>query len=254
LYKIIRSSSVIIDEKKFKLNYDFKVPKSDTISEEIKKEDGPDISYDFEQEYEDMLEQVNAQAREIIHMANTERESIISEGIAQASQITEEARHAGYIEGYNIGHEEGKNYFNTQIAELLNVKESYLKKKKEIELELEPIMIEIIKDSIKKILTKHIENDSEYILDLVSEGLKKTTFTENITIRVSTKDYPVIKDKKEYIKAMTQNIDEIIIKEDPALLPGSLVIDTISGSIDSSINTQLDSLNQLFDDLLKVMK
>ena len=48
-----------------------------------------------------------------------------------------------------------------------------------------------------------------------------------------------------------RSIEDIEIKRDPTLPTGSCIIDTESGSIDSSIQVQVEQIKKLFDDLLK---
>ncbi len=86
---------------------------------------------------------------------------------------------------------------------------------------------------------------------LIKQGIGRVTKSHLVSIRVSNEDYNHALSIKPMVIASSDKIEDIEIKRDPTLPNGSCIIDTDSGSIDSSIQTQMSQIKALFEDLLK---
>ena len=68
---------------------------------------------------------------------------------------------------------------------------------------------------------------------------------------MSENNYEIVNSSKDKIYIMTEGIDNIEIKKDSALEDGSIIIETISGTVDASLQTQITQIEQMFYDILK---
>jgi flagellar assembly protein FliH len=112
-------------------------------------------------------------------------------------------------------------------------------------------MIELVIEALEKVLEYKIETDQTLIETLIKQGVGRVTKSHLVSIRVSNEDYNHAISVRPLIIASSDKIEDIEIKRDPTLSNGSCIIDTDSGSIDSGIQTQLDQIKRLFEDLLK---
>lgn len=144
-----------------------------------------------------------------------------------------------------------KKQAESLITEALNIKEAVLKSKKQLLKDIEEDVISLVIDTVEKILNKKVEEDYETIYNLIQLGLEKCAFTENLILRVSPEDYDFVISIKDKILALSENISDIQIKQDKSLRKGSCIIDTSSGSIDSSIWTQFNHVKEIFEELLR---
>ncbi len=123
--------------------------------------------------------------------------------------------------------------------------------KKELIKNVEKECIELVIKTLEKILCKKIDDSEETVIGLIKGALEKCTYTESLVLRVSPQDYQYTLSVKDKILCLVENVDTIQIKQDASLKKGSCILDTISGSIDSSIHTQFAQVKSMFEDFLK---
>ncbi len=182
--------------------------------------------------------------------ANKQAELIISEAYEDSKKIFENAKKEGYEEGFSKGQDEGRVKADKVIQEALEIKQNLIKTKKEMARKLEHQIVELVIDSVEKILSKKLDEEEDTILGLIKQGLDKCTYTDSLILRVSPQDYDYVVEVKDKILSLAENIEDITIKKDGSLKKGACILDTVSGSIDSSIKTQLDNIKKLFKELL----
>lgn len=257
--KIFKASKVVLDNKKFKLSTEIVDP---VVLEEIEKNSTPVVapislvtdSQRVREETEQQIEEAALEAREKIEDARIEHERIILDAYDAAKEILEKAkvegRDDGYKEGYDLGYNEGKTLFDSQINEAMQIKESAVETYKAMIDSAESEVIEVVISSIEKILNKTIDEDQSYIEGVIKSALEKCAFTTELTLRVSEADFEYANSIKSRIVILVENIDDLIIKADPALGIGSCVIDTVSGSVDSSVWAQFEQIKVIFEEML----
>jgi len=260
LSKLVKSSQIIIDDKKYILTNEFFIPEHEEdmaldSSEEEHKEDIVKDKNEYFDELrlmkEEMLEDVKQNADGLLASAHEEKTKLIQEGYAEVDRIKSEAKTSGYEVGYEEGVKKGYEEVSDLIEEVLLQKDKYLKKYEEIKEESEAAITTIIIETVSKILNKHVEEDKELISGLVVKALEKCAFTSNLTLRVAPEDYDNAVSMERYILSLTENVEHIEIKQDNALKPGSCIFDTDAGSVDSGVLTQFEKVRQKFEELLK---
>ncbi len=257
---VYKSTDVVLGEKKelvVELVEPVKVIKGEMNSaqeETVESEEAEDHEVDIEalrEEARVMIERAEAERDEILQQAREEAQSIIDEAYEDSKKVLEEARQKGFQEGLTEGKEAGYREVEAIIAESAEIKKQTIEEKKVVAKNLEESLISLVMQSIKKVLYHEIDQNHELLLNLIEAGIEKCTFAESLVIKVSEADYEVVNGAKNKIYMMTQGIESLIIKCDPALSKGSVLIETLSGTIDSSIDTQIQTIEKLFDELLK---
>lgn len=210
---------------------------------------GSDQMVDIQQEIESMLEQAQKDVNALLADAQVSAHRIESEAIDQAKVLFEKTKQEAYEQGLKDGFMEGQNSAEHLIQEALAIKEDWLEKRLQMVAVLEKESIQLVLASLEKILGETYQTP-EYVEQLIRVGMSNMAYTESVVIRVSERDYNYAFALKEKVLAMAENIDTLEIKADYALKPGQVYIETQTGVIDASIQTQLDQIRDLFEALL----
>lgn len=260
--KLLKSSRIIIDDKKYILSNEFFLPDQVQPGEGQEDQEGHEheaMIHKDKDEYfeelrqmkEEMLEEVKQASDALLASANEEKTSMIQDAFDQVEQIKSDATNQGYNEGFEAGIEKGYQEVSGLIEENLALKANYQAKYKQIKEDSEVAITQIILETVQTILNKHIEEDENLIAGLVEKALEKCAFTTNLALRVAPEDYDNAISMERYILSLAENVEHIEIKQDNALKPGSCVFDTDAGSVDSGILTQFEKVRQKFEEVLK---
>lgn len=241
--RVLKSSQIILDNNMYKITFEESAIKTQTINN--------DTAQNSEEKLRKMYDEIEHLKKNKLLEAKKEAEKIISDAYEKAKIIMEQARMEGFDEGKKQGFEEGKQYADEIIKEALSIKEEIIHSKKKLIKNIEEDVINLTIRTIEKILNKKIDEDYDIIYGLIQSGLEKCAFTDNLILRVSPDDYEFVWQIKDKILALSENITDIIIKQDKSLNKGSCIIDTSSGSVDSSIWTQFNQVKETFEEILK---
>lgn len=197
----------------------------------------------------------------MIQQATEEIEAMKAQALAEIEdarvQIIEEAKKAGYQEGfaqgkkegYDNGHEEGLNSVAREREEVLRdasiriaqLEEEYQKKLDE----LEPKFIETLTGIYEHIFHVSLKNSRDLVVYLIANTMRNLEGSNGYLIHVSREDYPFVSmQKKELVKGTGIQIDDIDILEDATLGRSECMIETGNGVFDCGLGTQLEALNE----------
>ncbi len=253
LSRIVKRTQVILDEKKFRLTPEItpdippELDEQETQGAEEVTSAAPSIS---EEDLKNMVDEAVMEARTLTEKAKVEADQIVEVAYEQVKGIYEKANQEGYDEGYQIGFEEGRQQSDVLIQEALNIKETAVAQYKSMLDNAEPEIIDLVIVTVEKILNKHIDEDGVVIEGLIKSALEKCAYTDDLVLRVSSEDFSYALSLKDRILTLAESVDSIEIKEDKSLGPGSCIIDTTAGSVDSSVSTQFEQIRSMFESLL----
>jgi len=214
-------------------------------------QDAETIVSEAKDEAYNILQNARIEYDKIINMAKEEGDAIISEAYKKSNEILEAARKEGYNKGLEQGQEAGLNEVDYIIEEAKEIKEGVLLEKKSMAKSLENEIIDLVISCVKKIINYELDKDHQLLLNLVKKGIEKCIYTDGLVIRVSTSDYEIVNSSINKIYMMTEGIDSIEVKKDPALKDGSIIIETTSGTVEASMQTQIIQIEQMFHDISK---
>lgn len=257
LYKVYKSMQVDMGEKK-ELTFiekDFKhFPRqsdnTDKETEEIPVKEKPSEAH-----LEEKIKEAEEKAQQILQKAEKEAEGILEKARTEQENILQQAKDEGYEKGYSEGYQQGelKGYEEEKgyIQEAKDLKQQAYSEREDLAKELEESIIDLSIKAIEKVIDKELEKDHELLLNLIENGLKKSTYTETLVIRVAQEDFDLVDVNKNKIYMMTEGIDEIQIKVDHSFKKNEIVIETQSGIINASLKTQIEQIHKAFKDLLQ---
>ena len=214
------------------------------------------------EKYEEIIRNAKEEAKIIINSAHGESEEKLNLAYERAKEISEEARaegykkgyeaghEQGYKEGYEIGYKEGKEASEKLIREALDIKNSYIEQRSKLLKEAEEDLIDLVISIYEKVLYKNVEKDEEIIVNLVLNGIDNLEISEKLTVIVSKDNYESVEKSKEIILAKASLIDELDIRINSDMKKGDCILETSKGSVDVSIDNQLDEVKDLLTTIL----
>ncbi|KAB3535884.1 hypothetical protein F8154_05040 [Alkaliphilus pronyensis] len=253
--RVLKSAEVKLGDKKeidfneIKLNNIIKLHSNEEAVNEEEIDTCNDEANKINEELEAMLNEAKEEAQRIIEEAKKEAAFILGEAYEDSKNIFENAKREGYsagiAEGKDLGHQEVAEH----IDEAKNIKLQALEEKNRAIKEAEKDVVKLVIECVNKIINYKLEEDNSLLLEVIRAGLEKSTFTESIVIRVSKADYDLVNTEKNKIFMMTDGIEKMDVRCDASLPSGGVMIETLSGTIDSSISTQIKAIEKILTDI-----
>ncbi|MDR5658270.1 FliH/SctL family protein [Serpentinicella sp. ANB-PHB4] len=239
--KVYKSQNITLGHKK---SLDLSQPSNE---QQLTEND----EFNLEKKEKQLYQNIEVEKNKIISDAKKEASDIIEDAENQKEIILQEAREQGYKDGLEAGKKKGYNEYQSLIDDIMHLKQKTYKEQKELAKKLEEDLIQLVIDTIKKVAQHELDKNHEFILNLIRTGIEKCTFRESLLIRVSESDFDHVNEYKNLIYAMAEGIDTIELKCDKSLNSGDVIIETLSGKIDCSIQAQIQQIESTFNDLLK---
>jgi flagellar assembly protein FliH len=219
----------------------------DSLNENVSKE----MKQELNEMKKNILEDAKKESDALLKNAQKENEQIISKAYDESMKIREKAKK----EGFEIGKKEGlavmKDKEKKVMAEALQYKNKIIDEYNTYLENKDEAIINLVIDTVEKILNKHVKEDFDIIQNLVKKGIEKSIFTENIKVRVSEDDYEIAVDSKAKILTFSKDIKDIEFVTDYSLEKGDCIIESQNGSVDVSVSTQYDKFKEFIQELIK---
>jgi len=254
LAKIYKAWAVNLDQE------NKAVIKTQEAAEKEPPSDIPETpAIDYEALAEDTKEKARVQAKGVMDNATKESGRILTMARDEAERIKTEARVAteqekavilseaekrGYNEGYNEGYQKGEAEAQAIIAEAERLKEETQAQREAAIKRFEPELVELIIRIIRKIVADTIKLKPQTVLHLIRQGLAQSSFTGDVTLRVSKEDYDNVLSNKDALLESVEGGADLAIVKDFSLNSGDCVIETPFGVIDSSLDMQFEEIRE----------
>ncbi len=190
------------------------------------------------------LEEINEQAQQILDEAREQAQQILDDAAAEAEanrqSVYDEAKSAGYDEGYAEGMQQVEG-----MKQELNEKADLLEQQYHENIEkLEPMFIDTLTDIYEHIFNVSLSDNREVIYYLIQTALKTIDASSGMMIHVSKDDYGFVSMQKKELLSGISGAENVEIVEDGTLQPNEAFIETGGGIFDCSLETQLKGLRK----------
>ena len=196
-----------------------------------------------------MIETARKEADQIIQSAQAESEKMKEEIESQKlqweqerKQLIEQANQQGYEEGFVAGEAAGLAQYETLIQQARDIvqvaEEDYQNK---IESADEQILLIALKVA-EKILNTQLTNSPDDFIPVVKNVIQEVKDYPEVTIAVHPDQYELIVFHKEEFKQLFTKPVHLYTVPDSSVTPFSVQIESPSGKIDGSIQTQIEQL------------
>jgi type III secretion protein L len=154
--------------------------------------------------------------------------------IEQAREVYRTERERGYAEGSQAARAE-------QAAAMMRVSEQTATYLKEVERDV----VELVTASLRRIVADF--DASERIQAVVRSGLAVLRRQKNVLLRVHTDDAELVRRHVQVLLARFPGVDYLDVVADDRFARGACRIETPIGTIESSLDKQLDILQRAFE-------
>lgn len=166
-------------------------------------------------------------------------EEIVNAAEAEASRIAEDAKSAYEAErqrGYEDGLAEGRKQILAQKLEMLDESIAYMER---VEGELSDIVVKALRKFVCDI------GDRELVVQIVRKSLDAIIRNQSaVTLRVAPEMVGTVKERLGEILAEFPSVLRADVKENPHLKGAACVVETEVGSVEASVEGQLEAIEK----------
>lgn len=196
------------------------------------------------QAFEQMRQEAEAQAEEILSAAREEAGRIVEAAHAEAEGIKSKAFTDGHDEGYQNGYAEGVQIANEAEERCANRErelESYYAQKID---ELEPVFVDKITSIYEHVFMLELKDKKELVHYLITDAMRNIEGGKTFLVHVSKDDYEYVNENKEDLTRGLPGSATLEVIEDVTLSQAQCFIEADSGIFDCGLGTELALLKK----------
>lgn len=99
-------------------------------------------------------------------------------------------------------------------------------------------------DVARRVLGRELAQDPGAVVDLAARALVHARERHEVALRVNPRDAPFVRRAESRLAALLVRAPGITVREDAAVAPGGVVVETEAGRIDARVEAQLASLER----------
>jgi len=206
----------------------------------------------------ELIEEAKSEAIQIREQAKFERDTLYEEIQQERESWVQEKillTTAAGEEGYKVGREEGQQQGYSEYQDKLKEAQQIVKAAKTdytTYLETsEKTILDLATKIAKKVIGTKIEENGCSFLSLVKKALKEVKEYQEVQLHVHPVHYEELLLKKEELLSVFSNEANLFIYPDDELSEDSCLIESTSGRIDASVDTQLSEIKHKLSELLE---
>jgi flagellar assembly protein FliH len=184
---------------------------------------------------------------------DTAREDPVSDGSPEAAEpagvvMTEEELDQQLRDAFNSGLQEGKNLAERGLVNvfrsLRGAAEEIRDLRDKVMRESEEELLNLVMMVSRKVILREAKTDRSILESMVRSAVAGLSERDSITVRLNPDDYAMITSGHGEFFSQELKSDQMRFKADAAVLPGNCQIDTEIGTLDASIDAQLDEIHR----------
>ncbi len=164
---------------------------------------------------------------------------------AQAEQIRETARQAGYAEGHATGFAEARAEVDSAIAALSTALGAFAALREELTTALEHDAAELAFKLSEQVLAGVLDVQPERVIDVARNALRRVTDRRRVVLLVNPADLEVISGSVETLKGELGGIEHCDVQSDRRIDRGGVILRTEAGEIDVTIDSQVERAREI---------
>jgi flagellar assembly protein FliH len=154
-------------------------------------------------------------------------------------RVLEEERKQSWQAGFQEGYRQAQEDLRPIVASLKEAARSLAEEREELIRSAEVAVVRLAYEIAKKIIGYEVQARSDAILYIVREALRRIADRDRIVIRLNPQDARFLRTRPEFRHELLDSFAEAEIREDEDVARGSCLVETSSGLIDASLETQL---------------
>lgn len=178
---------------------------------------------------------------------------------ASARESLQKAYAQGFAEGSKKGREQGVAEtavdYKKKLGGLHDQTVKFLKtveeEKNGLYANADRTILALCLQIVRKILTVEPVTQPEVILAVLKKALSYISEREKITIRVSSSDFKIVNENRDFWAPVNERLKNISIEQDDHIERGGCMVESSSGMVDARIGVQLDSITEMIETTLQ---
>lgn len=231
------------------------------VAEDIETRHPPETFAELIAQREAILSEARLEAQRILLEAQTQGTAMMAQAEqAQAQTMLElesernrileelrvQAREEGYEEGKAAGEQQAAQYVQEALLKLNEIMVAFPAAVKKHEEKLVALAVEIA----SKVIQEEISMQPEIVQRTVETALRRVSDLEQVVVKVNPLDLDLILPKQDTFKQLVPDVQNFSIEGSHTIQRGGCIIETNSGSINASINTQLSIVEEVFRNVM----
>lgn len=195
---------------------------------------------------------ITDEANATLAEAKAEAERLVAEAKIEVEKIKTDAHNAGYTAGREEGYTEGREEVERLVGRVHKILNATIDKRREIIMEAENQMVELVLLIAKKVVKVISENQKNVVINNVVQALRKMKSRGEVAIHVNLEDLKLTTDHINDFMEMIESVSAITVLEDSTIEKGGCLIETNLGRIDARISSQLREIEDKIKTLIPI--
>lgn len=163
-----------------------------------------------------------------------------------AIEISEEDLNQRISDSFDAGLKEGKDLAERGLINVFRAlrssSETIHNLRDKVLRESEDELIDLVMLVARKVIIREITQDRSILAGVVQNALAGLSARQEITVRINPDDYLLVTSGRDELLQNELLNDRLLLKPDPSVAAGFCLVDTDMGTIDASLDGQLDQL------------
>ena len=161
-------------------------------------------------------------------------------------EITEDDLNLRTSDAFNAGLKEGKELAERGLINVFRMlrasSETIHNLRDKIIRESEDEVIKLVMLVARKVILREITQDRSILAGVVQNALAGLSAREEITVHINPDDYLLVTSGRDELLHSELLNERLLLKPDPSVAAGFCVVDTTMGTIDASLDGQMDQI------------
>lgn len=179
------------------------------------------------------------------------REEVVDTG-PPTIEITEDDLNIRINEAFNAGLKEGKELAERGLVNVFKAlrssSETIHNLRDKIFRESEDELINMVMLVARKVIIQEITQERSILVGVVQNAIAGLSSRDEITVRINPDDYQLVTSGRDELLHKELLNERLLLKPDPSVASGFCFVDTVMGTIDASLEGQMD---QIYRNLLE---
>jgi flagellar assembly protein FliH len=176
--------------------------------------------------------------------ADNQQSSVFSSHEERISLIEREAYEKGFAQGEKDGFELGETKGRKRVENLDNLLGGIGDLKDELVKRYEKEIIEMIFAIAKKVVHTRLDFEEKAVRGPILNALELSAGKNEINLKLNPEDLDYVESLRPELFSKFQSLKTIMITSDPAIKRGGCKLESDSGDIDATIETQLEMIHK----------